>query len=91
MSDQPKWPKRGEMSEDGMYYADEDGKVVNAYGVWVEKNMYGKLVEGVIRSTFATAAPWTQPLWANAERPTYGCQSAGFTEPLATPGSTASM
>ena len=27
---------------------------------------------GTSRSTLATAAPWTPPLWAKAERPTYG-------------------
>ena len=27
---------------------------------------------GSVRSTLATAAPWTPPLCANAERPTYG-------------------
>jgi peroxiredoxin Q/BCP len=32
--------------------ADEDGKVVNAYGVWVEKNMYGKKSMGIERATF---------------------------------------
>jgi thioredoxin-dependent peroxiredoxin len=32
--------------------ADEDRKVVEAYGVWVEKSMYGKKYMGVERSTF---------------------------------------
>src|SRR5439155_8972559 len=32
--------------------ADEDGKVVNAYGVWVEKNMYGKKSMGIERATY---------------------------------------
>jgi thioredoxin-dependent peroxiredoxin len=32
--------------------ADEDRKVVEAYGVWVEKSMYGKTYMGVERSTF---------------------------------------
>lgn len=32
--------------------ADEDRKVANAYGVWVEKSMYGKKYMGVERSTF---------------------------------------
>ncbi len=30
---------------------DEDKKVMNTYGAWGEKNMYGKTVIGVIRST----------------------------------------
>ena len=32
--------------------ADEDGKVVEAYGVWVEKSMYGRKYMGIERSTF---------------------------------------
>ena len=32
--------------------ADEDHSVAEAYGVWVEKSMYGKKYMGVQRSTF---------------------------------------
>jgi len=32
--------------------SDEDGTVCEAYGVWVEKNMYGKKSMGIERSTF---------------------------------------
>jgi peroxiredoxin Q/BCP len=32
--------------------SDEDLAVHNAYGAWGEKKLYGKTVEGVIRSTF---------------------------------------
>ena len=32
--------------------SDEDGKIVRAYGVWVEKNLYGKKSMGTERSTF---------------------------------------
>lgn len=32
--------------------ADTDKKIVEAYGVWVEKNMYGKKYMGVARKTF---------------------------------------
>jgi peroxiredoxin Q/BCP len=32
--------------------ADEDGKVCQAYGVWVEKSMYGRKYMGIGRSTF---------------------------------------
>ena len=31
---------------------DEDHAIAEAYGVWVEKSMYGKIYEGVLRSTF---------------------------------------
>ena len=36
--------------------SDESHEVMSAYGAWGEKNMYGKLVEGTIRSTFALDA-----------------------------------
>lgn len=32
--------------------ADVDGEVVESYGVWVEKNMYGKKYMGIERATF---------------------------------------
>ncbi|GHG87434.1 peroxiredoxin [Pseudodonghicola xiamenensis] len=32
--------------------SDEDGHVCEAYGVWVEKNMYGRKSMGIERSTF---------------------------------------
>ena len=32
--------------------SDEDGKVCEAYGVWVEKSMYGRTYMGIERSTF---------------------------------------
>ncbi len=32
--------------------SDEDGKVCEAYGLWVEKNNYGKKYMGIQRSTF---------------------------------------
>jgi thioredoxin-dependent peroxiredoxin len=35
--------------------ADEDKSAAQAYGVWKEKNMYGKKVMGIERSTFVIA------------------------------------
>lgn len=32
--------------------ADTDHKIVEAYGVWAEKNMYGKKYMGTVRTTF---------------------------------------
>jgi len=32
--------------------ADEEGKVTEAYGVWVEKSMYGRKYMGIERTTF---------------------------------------
>lgn len=39
--------------------ADEDKAVAQAYGVWVEKSMYGKKYMGVERSTFLVSANGT--------------------------------
>lgn len=39
--------------------ADEDGSVCEAYGVWVEKNMYGRKSMGIERSTFLIGADGT--------------------------------
>jgi peroxiredoxin Q/BCP len=39
--------------------ADEDHEVSEAYGMWVEKNMYGKRYLGVERSTFVIDADGT--------------------------------
>src|SRR5215467_9169880 len=36
--------------------ADEDRKAAEAYGVWREKNMYGKKTMGIVRSTFLIGA-----------------------------------
>lgn len=32
--------------------SDEEGKIIEKYGAWVEKNMYGKKYMGIERSTF---------------------------------------
>jgi peroxiredoxin Q/BCP len=32
--------------------SDEDGRVCNAYGVWQEKQLYGRKFMGIVRSTF---------------------------------------
>ncbi len=32
--------------------SDQDKSVIEAYGAWGEKNMYGKKIMGIIRSTF---------------------------------------
>ncbi|MEE1619412.1 peroxiredoxin [Brachybacterium sp. J153] len=47
------------VAEQGLPYTlagDESHETMAAYGAWGEKNMYGKVVEGVIRSTFAVDA-----------------------------------
>jgi len=37
--------------------SDTDHAVAKAYGVWGEKNMYGKKFEGIIRSSFLIDEP----------------------------------
>ena len=39
--------------------ADEDKAIVNAYGVWVEKSLYGKTYMGTERTTFVIAPDGT--------------------------------
>ena len=42
--------------------ADPDRAILEAYGAWGEKTMYGKVVTGVIRSTFVVAPDGTLTL-----------------------------
>ena len=39
--------------------SDEDGDVLESYGVWVEKNMYGRKYMGIQRATFLIGADGT--------------------------------
>ena len=39
--------------------SDQDGSVCDAFGVWVEKKMYGRTFMGIERSTFVIAADGT--------------------------------
>jgi thioredoxin-dependent peroxiredoxin len=32
--------------------ADKEKKIIQSYGVWGEKNLYGKISEGILRTTF---------------------------------------
>jgi len=44
--------------------SDEDGAAVEAYGVWVEKNMYGRKYMGIQRATFLIDSAGTiQDIW----------------------------
>ena len=43
---------KGKYGLDFPIAADEDKSVLNAYGVWVEKSMYGRKYMGVERTTF---------------------------------------
>jgi peroxiredoxin Q/BCP len=44
--------RQGEGRDHRHLASDADGKVCGAYGVWVEKSMYGKTYMGIERSTF---------------------------------------
>ncbi len=44
--------------------SDEDGDALEAYGVWVEKNMYGRKYMGIQRATFLIDSTGTiQEIW----------------------------
>ncbi|MFT6557758.1 thioredoxin-dependent thiol peroxidase [Sneathiella sp.] len=44
--------------------SDEDGETCDAFGVWVEKNMYGRKYMGIERATFLISAEGTvQKIW----------------------------
>lgn len=50
--------------------ADEDGLVCARYGVWVEKNMYGRKYMGIERSTFLIdAAGKLEAIWRKVKVP----------------------
>jgi peroxiredoxin Q/BCP len=48
--------------------ADEDRKVIEAYGVWGEKSMYGRKYMGVLRTTFLIGPDRTvAQVWENVK------------------------
>ena len=50
--------------------SDEDGKVCQAYGVWVEKSMYGRKYMGIDRSTFLIDAKGiVRAIWRKVKVP----------------------
>jgi peroxiredoxin Q/BCP len=50
--------------------SDQDGKVVEAYGVWVEKSMYGRRYMGIDRSTFLIGGDGTiKKAWRQVKVP----------------------
>lgn len=50
--------------------SDEDGKVCEAYGVWVEKSMYGRKYMGIERSTFLIDGKGVvRNVWRNVKVP----------------------
>ena len=50
--------------------SDEDGKVCQAYGVWVEKSMYGRKYMGIERATFLIDAKgMVRKIWRKVKVP----------------------
>jgi peroxiredoxin Q/BCP len=50
--------------------SDADGKVCNAYGVWQEKQLYGRRFMGIVRSTFLIDAKGViRRVWRNVRVP----------------------
>lgn len=50
--------------------SDEKGEVCQIYGVWGKKTLYGKIFEGIIRSTFLiNTAGRIQRIWYNLKLP----------------------
>ena len=43
--------------------SDEDGKICEKYGVWVEKNMYGRKYMGIERATFLVSGGKIARVW----------------------------
>ncbi len=55
--------------------ADDDGAVTAAYGVWVEKNMYGKTYMGIERATFLIdAAGRVARVWRKVKVPGHAAE-----------------
>jgi len=49
--------------------SDEDGDVCERYGVWVEKNMYGKTYMGIERATFLIHEGKIAQVWRKVKVP----------------------
>ena len=67
-----------------MLGADADGKVVEAYGVWVEKAMYGRKYMGVERATFLIdKAGLVQKIWHKVKVPGHALEVLAAVQALA--------
>ena len=55
--------------------SDEDGRVSDAFGTWVQKSMYGRKYMGMERSTFLIAADGTvQKAWRKVKVPGHAAE-----------------
>jgi peroxiredoxin Q/BCP len=58
-----------------MLGSDEDGKVTEDYGVWVEKSMYGRQYMGIERATFLIGADGRiARVWRKVKTPGHAAQ-----------------
>jgi thioredoxin-dependent peroxiredoxin len=63
--------------------SDEDGTVCEAYGVWVEKSMYGRNYMGIERTTFLIDAQGVvRQIWRKVKVPGHAEQVLAATEGL---------
>ena len=70
--------------------ADEERKVIDLYGVFKEKKMYGKTVMGVKRTTFASSSPSpprAPSSWSSSPPSAASRASASSTPPVKAPPS----
>lgn len=68
--------------------SDEDGKVCNAYGVWAEKQLYGRKFMGIVRSTFLIAPDGViRHVWRNVRVPGHAEAVMGQLAPAVASGS----
>jgi thioredoxin-dependent peroxiredoxin len=66
--------------------ADEEGQVVEAYGVWVEKSMYGRSYMGIERATFLIdGAGRVRKAWRQVKVPGHVEEVLAATKALAAP------
>jgi peroxiredoxin Q/BCP len=69
--------------------SDEDGKVVEAYGAWVEKSMYGRSYMGIDRSTFLIDGSGTiRNAWRKVKVPGHVEEVLAATRALSAPKGT---
>lgn len=66
--------------------ADEDGTVCNAYGVWAEKQLYGRKFMGIVRSTFLIGPDGViRHVWRNVRVPGHAEAVMGQLAPAVAP------
>jgi len=54
--------------------SDPEGKVVERYGSWVEKSLYGRKYMGIDRSTFLIKDGKLQKIWRKVRVPNHAQQ-----------------